>query len=94
MKLDDLKKMNIEEDSVVELCIDKPVDIKLRYFRKIVEEIPEQYREGHKEPPFIEVANGKEKHGCHQNFEEYRLDEIRWLHNHGKSASDKLHYYT
>jgi hypothetical protein len=95
MRLDELTNLHLQQDDVVEFCLwhdDNP--IRLGYFIRIVEQLPSEYQEGHKTPPYVEIGNKMEKHGCVTDSQEYALEELKWFHRHSMSASKTLHWFS
>lgn len=103
MKLEEFKALDIQEDNIIEFCLTEKgvaTGIRLGYFGCFIESYPEE-KPGYglakltdKEPPYIGVAREKERHGCPSAFEYHRIEDIRWLYNHGKSAASKLHWHS
>ncbi len=90
MELEEFERQDIVRNDVVEYTIIVPethnTQTTIAYFREIQkEEIPEEYKKDHKQPPFISVAHMKERNGCFRDFEELLLEEIRYIHKIGKS---------
>ena len=48
----------------------------LGYYSRLVRELPEEYREGNVEPPFIEVCQTKERNGVPNNTVQIPLSYI------------------
>ena len=92
MELSRFKELDISRNDVIEYTVNYNIDEKtdkmtrLAYFLKLTEEeLPEEYRDRHKKPPFIEVAHFKDKNGCTRDYKEIPLEEILYLTTIGKS---------
>ncbi|MAF51160.1 MAG: hypothetical protein CMH64_03640 [Nanoarchaeota archaeon] len=89
MELDRIKALDLKKNEIVEARVDdaelsKRIDT--FYFDGIVESLPEQYREGHREPPYVVLVGHKDKNGCFRDFQEYKPEEIHHIKRIGPSS--------
>ena len=87
MELDQIKNMSIPHGALVELMWDDRSGrgINPAYYLRIIEELPEMFKTGHKTPPYVEFAFGKDRNGVHKDIREYIPNEILKLEVHGPS---------
>jgi len=90
MRLEEFREKSIVRNDVVEYTIINPEtndsQTRIAYFDGFQEEeIPEEYKKDHKQPPYITLAHAKERNGCFRDFEELSLEKIRYIYKIGKS---------
>ena len=88
MKLEEFKELQLQSNTIIEYQRKDEEHVRavrLGYFQRLVEELPDEWKRGHPEPPFVEIAHSKDKNGVPCDLKEYNLDDILFVYPKGKS---------
>ena len=99
MDLDDIKKISLRDDDVIEVCYrdtsaPQGERIRLLYFERVIEELPEQHKQHNADPPYIDTCAERERHGCPADHIQISISDIKWLAKIGPSQWKELHYHS
>ena len=88
MELERFKELQLQPNMVIEYQHKDEEHvraIRLGYFQGLVEELPDEWKRGHPEPPFVEIAHFKDKNGVPCDLREYSLDDILLIYPKSES---------
>jgi len=83
MNIEEFKGLQLQPDAIIEYQHKDEEHVKairLGYFQSLVEELPDEWKIGHPEPPFVEIAHFKDKNGVPRDLREYSLDDILFVY--------------
>jgi len=91
MEINRFKALDLQRNQIVEITTDHgsvfSKGTRLFYYDRLQEEeLPEMYREGKPNVPYIELIDGKDKNGCPEYMVQLSLEDILHVFPHDMSS--------